>query len=174
MKHTLSAKMAATLAFCCLTSLALLPTAAEASAYSDRERTPAGETWEKIDAAIEAVGDYGATQREQAVENAEEALNAADRQIEKVEKRLRERWGSLSTDAKQSYSKALHDLRQARNRLSEHYGAMQQASAGAWSEVQEAFSNAGRDLEEAWIKLSDDGAPGSETPPKPKPEPSQQ
>jgi TolA-binding protein len=108
------------------------------------------EVREEIDQAMEAVGAYSAQERDQALARARSALDRLDAEIERREHALREDWSEMSEQAREAARARLAELREARNRLGERYGALQAGTADAWDELTEGFAGAWDAFSEAW------------------------
>ena len=55
---------------------------------------------------------------------------------------MRENWAEMSDAARETAEARLRDLRQARNRLGERYGALESGASSAWDELKTGFSDA--------------------------------
>ncbi|MFP4045027.1 MAG: hypothetical protein ACLFTP_10765 [Rhodosalinus sp.] len=139
--------------------LALPAAAQDASAAQDpKAQTTADEVRAEIAEAMNAVSDYSAQERDQALIRARAALDRLDAEIERREQALRENWAEMSRSSRETAEARLRDLRDARNRLGERYGALQAGASSAWDELSSGFSNAWTDVSEAWSAADDDAS----------------
>ena len=92
--------------------------------------------------------------------NAREALNKLDAEIERREQALRENWAEMSDAARETARARLQDLREARNRLGERYGALQTGTSDAWDELKTGFSDSWTAFSDAW-SAADEEAPAN-------------
>jgi len=136
--------------------LALGSPAAHAGEGSDATTTPETVRTEVAE-AMQAIAEYSAQQRDQALARAQQALHRIDAEIERREQRLRENWAQMSEAAREKARTSLRELREARNALGERYGALQSGAAGAWDELKAGFSDAWQELSRAWSGADERG-----------------
>ena len=120
-------------------------------------RTLAGQTTlgdmkrETADAA-EAIKNYTVEQRDEAVKKTKAALDDLDERIDRLEAKIRDKWGEMDQAARDRATAALRALRQERERVAEWYGGLQHGSAEAWDRVKMGFSEAYKKLKASWRK----------------------
>lgn len=100
----------------------------------------------------QALGRYGAEQRDKALERSRPALEDLDRRLDALEKSIEENWDEMSQAARERSRRAMRELRRQRVELAEMYGALKSSSAGAWEQMREGFLDAFSVLNEAWEK----------------------
>lgn len=137
-----------------LVALLAIPAAAQGSG----PLTTADEVRTEISDAMDAIAAYSEQERNQALTEAREALNRLDAEIERREQALRENWAEMSDTAREASQERLRDLRQARNRLGERYGALESGASSAWDELKSGFSDAWNAFSEAWTAADEDAA----------------
>lgn len=120
--------------------------------------TSAEEVRAEISQAMDAIAAYSEEQGEQAVTEAQAAIDRLDAEIEEREQALREEWAEMSEGARNTARAQLQDLREARNRLGESFGAMQAGTASAWNELKAGFSDAWNDYYRVWSDTEDEAA----------------
>ena len=130
--------------------------AAPAAAQDTDALTTADEVRADISDAMDAIASYTEQERDQALAEAREALMRLDAEIERREQALRENWSEMSDAARETAEARLLDLRQARNRLGERYGALESGASNAWDELKAGFSDAWNDFSEAWSAADTD------------------
>ncbi|MCF3974701.1 hypothetical protein [Paracoccus salsus] len=129
-----------------------------AAAQDAESLTTADEVRAEISEAMDAIGSYSEQEREQALAEAREALDRLDAEIDRREQALRENWAEMSEAARKTAEARLRDLRQARNRLGERYGALESGASSAWDELKTGFSDAWGAFSEAWSAADEDSS----------------
>jgi len=130
--------------------------AVPAAAQSTDTLTTAEEVRTEISQAMDAIAAYSEQERDLALAEAREALDRLDAEIERREQALRENWAEMSDAARETAQAWLRDLRQARNRLGERYGALESGASSAWDELRAGFSDAWTAFSEAWSAADTD------------------
>jgi chromosome segregation ATPase len=110
----------------------------------------------EISQAMEAIAAYSEQERDQALAAARAALTRLDAEIDRREEAMRVNWAEMSDATRDSARARLMDLREARNRLSERYGALETGASGAWDELKTGFSAAWGAFSEAWTAADED------------------
>lgn len=129
-----------------------------AAAQDQDALTTTDEVRTEISEAMNAIAAYSAQERDQALAEAREALNRLDAEIARREQALRENWADMSDAARETAQARVQDLRDARNRLGERYGALQAGASSAWDELQAGFSDAWTTFSESWSASDEDEA----------------
>lgn len=130
------------------TLLALI--AVPAMAQDKASEITTNEVRTEISQAMDAIANYTAQERDQALAEAREAMDRLDAEIEKREHELQENWAQMSEDARKSARSNLQDLREARNNLGERYGALESGTSDAWDELQGGFVDAWEAFSKVW------------------------
>lgn len=104
----------------------------------------------EVSEAMSAIAAYTEQERDQALAEAREILDRVDDEIERREEAMREGWAEMSEEARETARARLKDLREARNRLGERYGALESGTSSAWEELKKGFSDAWTAFSEAW------------------------
>ena len=133
---------------------ALALSAPAAAAQDTRTHTTADEMRAEISQAMEAIATYSVQERDRALADARQALDRLDAEIEQREQALRETWAEMSEAARETARARLQDLRKARNRLGERYGALETGASSAWDELRTGFSDAWIAFSGAWTAFS--------------------
>lgn len=120
--------------------------------------TSAEDVRAEISQAMDAIAAYSEQQGEQAVTEARAALDRLDAEIEAREQALRESWAEMSEAARETARAQLQDLREARNRLGERFGALQAGTASAWDELKAGFADAWDAFSEVWSDTEGEAA----------------
>jgi len=141
-----------------LLAAAAVCVALPALAQDNTDMTTSDEVRTEISEAMDAIAAYSEQQSDEALTEAREALNSLDAEIERREQALRENWAEMSDTAREAAQARLRDLRQARNRLGERYGALQSGASSAWDELKTGFSDAWNAFSEAWTAADEDAA----------------
>jgi chromosome segregation ATPase len=137
----------------------VLPAAAQENDTENTGELTADEIRAEIGQAMETVAEYTAQERDAALAEARDALARLDAAIAEREAALRDTWAEMSTAAQEAAETRLRDLRQARNRLGERYGALQAGADDAWTALQSGFAEAWTSLAVAWQAV-DEERPG--------------
>jgi chromosome segregation ATPase len=114
----------------------------------------------EISQAMEAIAAYSEQERDQALAEARAALARLDAEIDRREETMRMNWAEMSDATRDTARARLRDLREARNRLSERYGALETGASGAWDELKTGFSAAWGAFSAAWT-AADEGKPAN-------------
>jgi DNA anti-recombination protein RmuC len=125
-----------------LSAAALALACTPALAQSDDGLMTTKELKAEISQAMDAVADYSEQERDQALTTAREAMTRLDAEIERREQALRENWSDMTEAAREEASERMADLREARNDLSERYGALKAGTSSAWDELKAGFAGA--------------------------------
>ncbi len=129
-----------------------------AAAQDTGALTTTDEVRAEISEAMDAIAAYSEQERDQALAKAREALNQLDAEIERREEAMRANWAEMSDAARETARARLQDLRDARNRLSERYGALETGASSAWDELKTGFSNAWDAFSNAWDAADEDAS----------------
>ncbi len=121
--------------------------------------TTRDEVRSEIEQAMEAIATYSEQERDEALAEARAALDRLDAEIARREQALRENWAEMSDEGRETARAQLEELRAARNRLGERFGALQSGASGAWDELTAGFSDAWGTFSEAW---SDEPEPSAD------------
>ena len=116
------------------------------------EKTTKKEVKREIKEAFDAVENYTADQRDEAVKKIKVALQKIDSQIERMENRIGKKWDQMDQVARQKARSTLASLRKQRNELSEWYGGLKYSSAEAWGHVKIGFLNSYKALAKSFGK----------------------
>jgi hypothetical protein len=101
---------------------------------------------------LEALKDYTADQRDEAIERSKTALDILDRRIDELETDIADNWDQMSSAAREKTRESLKILRKKRNDVAEKYGSLKASSTSAWEEMKQGFSEAYEALSDAWAK----------------------
>jgi hypothetical protein len=143
-----------TMVLSALMATVLLATPPIAFAASNTDKTTRAEVSKEVADAIEAIKNYSADQRDEAVVRAKTLLEDVDARIEQLEARINERREQMSESARNAARAKLEDLRQKRDAVANWYGRMQYSSDRAWEQIKTGLSNAYSDLSNAWEKAA--------------------
>lgn len=142
-------KRALILAAILATSLAAT-TVALAAQDQEAATISADQVQEEAAQAMQALANYTAQERDQALSAARKAMQQLDQQIDQREDALRDQWADMSTAAREQAKASLAQLRQTRNALGERYGALESGMDSAWNELRDGFTSAYEAVVEAW------------------------
>ncbi len=126
------------------------------AADTSADETSAAEVKEEVAESAEAIREYSAEQRDEAVQAAKETLARLDARIEAMQAKLDENWDEMDQAARQRSSDALKALKRQRTEVAEWYGGMKHSSAEAWEDVKKGFVDSYRSLGDAFGKAWDE------------------
>ncbi len=129
-----------------------------AAAQDTGALTTTEEVRTEISEAMDAIAAFSEQERDQALTKAREALTQLDAEIERREQAMRDNWADMSDAARETAQARLSDLRGARNRLGERFGALEAGASSAWDELKTGFSDAWSAFSEAWSAADEDAA----------------
>ncbi|MBO6519358.1 MAG: hypothetical protein JJ900_00595 [Rhodospirillales bacterium] len=101
---------------------------------------------------VTSLKEFGVEQRDEAVDAVEGALDAIDDRIVALETRVDHEWDEMSQAARESARETLRALREERQDVAEWLGGLKNTTGEAWAEVKADFSEAYKDMSEAWDK----------------------
>jgi hypothetical protein len=140
-------------AVCLWVLIGIFAAAAAGSAQTpEDDRTTIEAVKQEAKDLVEALKEYSAEQREEAVQRSRTALNILDRRIEELETQIAGQWDQMSSAARDKTRDNLKILRKKRNQVAESYGSLKAGSADVWEEMKKGFSSAYEALSDAWIK----------------------
>lgn len=122
------------------------------AAEAENDRTTAAEVREEMSDAAEAIGSYAADKRDEAVTQAEAALDVLDARIQALEARIDTKWEKMDQATREQARRTLQTLREQRVEVAEWYGGLKASTAEAWEHMKAGFTNAYRSLGQAWQK----------------------
>jgi hypothetical protein len=110
------------------------------------------EVSQEVKEAFDAIKNYSAEQRDEAVKKVKVAMDRLDASIQGMEDRLEKKWGQMDQAARENARSAIQSLRKKRTELAEWYGAMKHSSANAWEDVKKGFLDSYDSLSKAFDK----------------------
>ncbi len=105
---------------------------------------------------IEALKDYTAEQKEDAVDATDKTLMKIDNEIDLLERKVERGWDSMTDATRKKVSATMKKLRKERVQLAEWYGGMKHSTANAWDDMKNGFSEALDSIADAWDKAEDE------------------
>ncbi len=116
----------------------------------------------EVDQAVNSVGEYTQTKRDQAAQKIKGAMNKMDQEIDQLENQVRDNWNDMTDATREKTKAALKDLRQKRNQLGERFGEMKSGTQESWSELKDGFNEAWNAFKSSWSEAfnsaqTDDG-----------------
>ncbi|MEW6490253.1 MAG: hypothetical protein AB1578_20385 [Thermodesulfobacteriota bacterium] len=123
------------------------------------DKTTMEELKKELGDAAQAIRNFSAEQRDEAMRKVKPVLDDLDARIERLDAQLREKWGQMDEGARKRGSDALEALRRQRNTVAEWYGALQHSTADAWEKTKKGFGDAFETLKGTWDKARKEIAP---------------
>jgi Skp family chaperone for outer membrane proteins len=117
-------------------------------------KTTGKDVGKKIDETAQAIKNYSAGQRDEALKNAKSLLDDADERIDRLESDMSRNWGKMNASARKHAQETMRTLRRQRQDLSQSYGELKRSSASAWDEVRNGFSKSYDALRDSFSKAA--------------------
>lgn len=118
---------------------------------SDDDVVTAQDVEQETRELINTLRQYTANQRDEAVEEAGQALERLDGKINELDTRIDNNWESMSQKARQDARANLNRLREQRSELAGWYDNFRNSSAGAWDEMKKGFTDAYQVMSDSWL-----------------------
>jgi hypothetical protein len=122
---------------------------AQTGAPTAPQKTTASEIKQDVAETAQAIKNYTAEQKDEAVKKAREALDGLDARIDGMEAQLEKKWNRMSQAAHQKATATMKALRKERTEAAEWYGGLKHSSAAAWEEVKGGFLKSYQALRDA-------------------------
>lgn len=135
--------------FAVIAMLGLMPVA-HATASSDS--VSAKEVQREAKDLIQALKNYTASQKDEAVRKTGAALDNLDRRVDALETRIDKNWDKMNKATRDKARTTLRALRKQRTEVAEWYGSLKSSSSDAWDQMKKGFTEAYASLHEAWNK----------------------
>jgi septal ring factor EnvC (AmiA/AmiB activator) len=118
-----------------------------------KDKTSIKDVKQETQDLIQALGTYTADQREEAIKRTQTALDELDKRIDALETRIDNNRDQMNKDAREKARANLKALREQRTEVAEWISKMKTSSADAWEHTKKGFSNAYKNLSDAWQKV---------------------
>lgn len=118
----------------------------------DGGKTTTKEVRREVGDAAEAIKNYTADKRDDAVRHAKTALDELDARIKAMEARIDKNWDKMDKAAREKARATQEALRKQRVVAAEWYGGLKNSTAGAWEGTKKGFSDAYKSLRSSWEK----------------------
>jgi hypothetical protein len=126
--------------------------AKSSSTESSSEKTSIQDVQRETQEFLQALGNYTANQRDEAIRETKIALDSLDQQIDVLEMRIDNNWEQMNKAAREQARSSLKALREQRIQVAEWYGSLKSSSTDAWEHTKQGFSEAYNALYESWKK----------------------
>jgi hypothetical protein len=121
-------------------------------AQTENAGTSIAEVKKETQELLQTIDSYTADKKDKAVQKIKQSLTTLDTRIDALEAKIDNNWDKMNAAARKEARENLRALRKQRNQVAEWYGRMKASSADAWSHMKKGFSDAYKDLENAWKK----------------------
>jgi predicted nucleic acid-binding Zn-ribbon protein len=101
---------------------------------------------------LQTLKGYSAAQRDEAIARIKVTLDDLDQRITALEATIDANWEKMDKTARANARNRLQELHKERTEVAEWYGSLKSSSAEAWEQTKRVFSDAYKDLNEAWEK----------------------
>jgi hypothetical protein len=122
---------------------------AQTGAPTAPEKTTTSRIRHDVAETVEAIKNYSAEQKDEAVKKAREALDGLDARIDRMQAQLDKKWNKMSQSAHREARATMEALRKERTQAAEWYGGLKHSSAAAWEEVKGGFLKSYQTLRDA-------------------------
>lgn len=129
----------------------LLAAPLSAAGQTDNE-TSFKEVKQQTKELMQSFESYTIDKKDEALKNAESAMNELDKNIDQLENRVDNKWDSMTSKARKEAKEDLRELRKARNELAENFGSLKESSKDAWERIKTGFTGAYEKLANSWEK----------------------
>ena len=116
------------------------------------DKTSIEEVKQETEDLIEALKGYTAEQQDKAIQKIQMALVKLDKRIDEQEARIDREWDKMNKSAREKARAKLKELHKKRVKVAEWYGSLRTSSIKAWEHMKKGFSDAYKDLYDAWEK----------------------
>lgn len=137
---------------CALMLFGMMGIVSVSYAQNENVKTSIEEVNKETQDLLQTIRSYTADKKDEAVQKAKNGLNNLDKRIDAIETSVDKNWDKMSDGARKEARKSLKALRKQRNQVAEWYGSMKTSSANTWDHIKNGFSDAYKDLEDAWEK----------------------
>jgi hypothetical protein len=119
------------------------------------ERVSKKEVGQEVRETIEAIKEYSADQKDEAVKKGKAVLDNLDGRIEQMESKIKKEWNQMGESARKTAKTSLETIRKQRNEVAKWVGSMKQSSSSAWEEVKKGFVESYETLSDSFDKAAD-------------------
>ena len=105
---------------------------------------------------IQTLKGYSAAQRDEAIARIKVTLDDLDQRITALEATIDANWEKMDKTARENARIRLQELHKERTEVAEWYGSLKSTSAEAWEQTKKVFSDAYKNLNDAWEKSEKD------------------
>jgi hypothetical protein len=131
-------------------ALVAVPVAtAQTGAPPGPQQTTTSQIKQDVAETVQAIKNYSAAQKDEAVKKAQEALDGLDARIDRMQAQLDKKWNGMSQAAHREARTTMEALRKERTQAAEWYGGLKHSSAAAWEEVKGGFVKSYQALRDA-------------------------
>lgn len=133
-----------------ITASWLIIAPATMAAEHETEQNKIGSVQQETAEAIEAIKQYSATQRDQALARAKTLLDELDVRIAKLKAWIDQNWDPMQAAAHQHAQEVLSRLETQRTDLAKAYSTLEASSSSAWADVKQSFLKSYRTMGKAF------------------------
>lgn len=119
------------------------------------ERVSKKEIGQEVKEAVEAIKEYSADQRDEAVKKGKAVLDHLDGRIEQMESKLKKEWEQMSESTRKTAKTSLEGIKKQREKVAEWYGSLKESSAGAWENTKKGFLESYQAVHDSFDKVAD-------------------
>ena len=105
---------------------------------------------------VQTLKGYSAAQRDEAIARIKVTLDDLDQRITALEATIDANWEKMDKTARENARASLQELRKERTEVAEWYGRLKSSSTEAWEQTKKVFSDAYKNLNDAWEKSEEE------------------
>lgn len=113
------------------------------------------EVGKEVREAVEAIKEYSAEQKDEAVKKGKAILDNLDDHIERLESRIKKDWDHMGDSARKTAKTSLEGIKKQREKVAEWYGSLKESSAGAWESARKGFLESYQAIHDSFDKVAD-------------------
>ena len=123
---------------------------------TETDKSTWAEAKQEAKEALDAVKEFSADKRDDAVKNVKKTIDYLDVQIAKMQEKLDRQWDSMDEAARKQARATMKSLRESRKDLAEWYGGLKHSSKDVWESVKSGFVKSYDKIVDDFAKAKDD------------------
>ena len=116
------------------------------------DKTSIEEVKKETKELLQTLNAYTVDQRDEAIAKTKEALDNLDKRIDALQRDVDENRDKMDRAAREKARSGLKELHKQRAQVAEQYDSLKESTGEAWEHMKKGFSDAYKDLADAWEK----------------------
>jgi len=141
---------------CLLLVLAIFGLTPLCSAAPASDKTSLEDVKKETRDMLQTLKGYSVAQRDEAIAKIKVTLDDLDQRITALEATIDANWEKMDKTARENARARLQELHKERTEVAEWYGNLKNSSAEAWEQTKRVFSDAYKNLNDAWEKSEEE------------------